>query len=592
MERERKAKDEAAMPELDEKKWVCDSSVDYKGRVPVRASTGVWKASLFIISIEFAERLSYFGLTTSLILYLSKVIHMDLETAAKQVNYWSGVTTFMPLIGGFVADAYLSRYFTVLASSVIYVMGLLLLTASRYIPSLEPCADGTNSCNECRKTHEIVFFIAMYMISVGTGGHKPALESFGADQFDENHPVERRQKMSYFNWWNFGLCAGLVLGVTVLIYVQDNAGWGASSIILAAVMAITIVIFVSGRKCYRYRAPSGSPLTPMFQVVVAAFRKRKIALPPSFTELYEVQGQSRLLCSTSKLRFFDKAAIIMHPDETKQQSGWRLSTVTKVEELKLLINLTPIWLATLPFGVCVAQSTTFFIKQGVTMDRYITTTFQLPSVSIYAVAALGMIVSVTLYDKILVPVLRKNTGNERGITILKRIGFGMIFSIASMVAAALVEKKRLNIVAKNPVHGSLSMSVFWLAPQFFVLGFGDGFTLVGLQEYFYDQVPDSMRSLGIAFYLSVFGAGNFLSAFIITLINKASEKGGGRAWIGKDLNHSRLDKFYWVLAGMNALNLVVFVFLARRYSYKNVQREVQQVTDDHLLQGDEMKSMA
>ncbi|RWW34308.1 hypothetical protein GW17_00000944 [Ensete ventricosum] len=33
----------------DEEKWVCDSSVDHKGRVPRRASTGCWKASLFII---------------------------------------------------------------------------------------------------------------------------------------------------------------------------------------------------------------------------------------------------------------------------------------------------------------------------------------------------------------------------------------------------------------------------------------------------------------------------------------------------------------------------------------------------------------
>lgn len=35
--------------EVDGEKWVCDSSVDHKGRVPLRAHTGVWKASLFII---------------------------------------------------------------------------------------------------------------------------------------------------------------------------------------------------------------------------------------------------------------------------------------------------------------------------------------------------------------------------------------------------------------------------------------------------------------------------------------------------------------------------------------------------------------
>lgn len=146
------------------------------------------------------------------------------------------------------------------------------------------------------------------MISVGTGGHKPALESFGADQFDEDHTLERKQKMSYFNWWNFGLCAGLVFGVTVLVYVQDNSGWGATSVILTVVMVCTIVIFVFGRKCYRYREPVGSPLTPLFQVVVAACRKRNLALPTNVTGLYEVheldgKPQCRLLQSTNKLRY-------------------------------------------------------------------------------------------------------------------------------------------------------------------------------------------------------------------------------------------------------------------------------------------------
>ena len=34
----------------DEEKWAHDSSVDHKGKVPLRASTGVWKASFFFIS--------------------------------------------------------------------------------------------------------------------------------------------------------------------------------------------------------------------------------------------------------------------------------------------------------------------------------------------------------------------------------------------------------------------------------------------------------------------------------------------------------------------------------------------------------------
>eukprot|EP00258_Populus_trichocarpa_P005850 XP_002309091.3 protein NRT1/ PTR FAMILY 5.6 [Populus trichocarpa] len=561
---------------VNEEKWVHDSSVDHKGRVPLRASTGAWKASLFIIAIEFSERLSYFGIATSLIIYLSKVMHQDLKTAARSVNYWGGVTTLMPLFGGFLADAYLGRFTTVFVSSIVYLLGLILLTMSAFVPSLKACEAAV--CPKPRKVHEVVFFLAIYLISVGTGGHKPSLESFGADQFDENHDDERKKKMSYFNWWNFGLCCGLLLGVTVVVYVQDHVGWGAGDIIFTAVMALSLVIFIIGRPFYRYQVPTGSPLTPMLQVLVAAIRNRNLPYPSNPAELYEVPksrtDKGRLLCHTESLKFLDKATIVKDRKiGAENQNPWRLATVTKVEEMKLILNLIPIWLAMLPFGISVAQTATFFIKQGTTLDRNIGNGFQIPPASVYALAAIGMIVSVTIYEKILVPVLRRATGNERGIKILQRIGFGMLFSISTMVVSALVERKRLGVVAKDPVKGSLSMSVFWLAPQFIIIGVGDAFTLVGLQEYFYDQVPDSMRSLGIAFYLSVIGAANFLSSLLITAVDHVTEK-TGKSWFGKDLNSSRLDNFYWLLAGMTAANLILYVFLAQRYPYKNVQSSV------------------
>ncbi|KAA8518959.1 hypothetical protein F0562_016267 [Nyssa sinensis] len=560
--------------DVDEEKWVYDSSVDHKGRVPLRSSTGVWKASLFIIVIEFSERLSYFGIATSLIIYLTKVIHQDLKTAAKNVNYWSGVTTMMPLFGGFLADAYLGRFSTVLVASTVYLLGLIFLTMSRLVPSLKPC--DTNLCHETRRIHEVAFFLAIYLVSIGTGGHKPSLESFGADQFDDANSEERRKKMSFFNWWNFGLCCGLLLGVTVIVYVQEHAGWGVADIILTIVMVASIVIFCTGRPFYRYRMPTGSPLTPMLQVLVAAIRKRSLPCPSDPSQLYEVpksqEAQGRLLCHTNKLKFLDKAAILEEKqNSSNQQNPWILASVTKVEEMKLILKMLPIWLTSLPFGICVAQPPTFFIKQSTTLNRKIGTHgFLIPPASIYCLTAVGMIISVIVYDKILVPILRRVTKNERGIKILQRIGIGMVFSITTMVVAALVERKRLGVLKKNPTKGSSSMSVFWLAPQFLIIGIGDGFTLVGLQEYFYEQVPDSMRSLGIAFYISIIGAASFLSSLLITMVDHVTEK-NGQSWFGKDLNSSRLDNFYWLLAAINAGNLCIYVCLARQYSYKNVQ---------------------
>lgn len=47
------------------------------------------------------------------------------------------------------------------------------------------------------------FIIEFYLIALGTGGIKPDVSSFGADQFDENGETERKMKSSFFNWFYF-----------------------------------------------------------------------------------------------------------------------------------------------------------------------------------------------------------------------------------------------------------------------------------------------------------------------------------------------------------------------------------------------------
>ncbi|XP_068669433.1 protein NRT1/ PTR FAMILY 5.6-like [Aristolochia californica] len=561
-----------------DEQWVNDSKVDHKGRVPLRSSTGVWKASFFILALEFSERLSYFGIITNLIIYLTQVLNQDLKTAAKNVNYWFGVALTVPLIGGFLADAYWGRFKSVVIASVIYLLGFALLTMSQYVPSLKSCK--TDACAEPRKAHEIVFFVAMYMISIATGVHKTSLESFGADQFDENHIEERKKKMSFFNWWNSALCLGLLLAVTFLVYIQDYVSWGVSDIIILSVMTISFGIFLGGIPHYRHSVPKGSPLTPLAQVLVAAFAKRSLSYPASPDQLYELsesqRGDPRTLCHTNNLRFLDKAAIIESQDVETQiievKNPWRLATVTQVEETKLVLNVIPIWLSTLLFGVVNAQGTSFFIKQGSFMDRKLTDDFTMPAASMYSFTAVAMILTIAVYDKVVIPRLRRLKNNERGLNILQRVGIGLGVSILLMISAALVERKRLNFIDPQQPRGGPSLSVFWLTPQFIFLGIGDAFALVGLQEYFYDQVPDTMRSLGMALYLSVIGVGSFLTNLLITIIDRVTEKFSSSSWFSRDLNKSRLDNFYWLIAVLSGINLCVYVILAKRYSYKNIQK--------------------
>ncbi|KAM0001985.1 putative proton-dependent oligopeptide transporter family, MFS transporter superfamily [Helianthus debilis subsp. tardiflorus] len=423
----------------------------------------------------------------------------------------------------------------------------------------------------------LAFFLALYVINIGEGGHRPCIQTFAADQFDNRLPEEKAAKSSFFNWWYLGIVLGATTSILVVIYVQDNVGWGWGFAIPAIVVALALGVFLFRKDTYRCQDPVGSPFTKVAQVMVAAFRKRRL-LPENGWGMC-VKAEDTVihpLADTNQFRFLDKATII---DETDVLSGksnqWRLCTVNQVEQVKLLLRLVPIWLSCLMFAVVIAQLSTFYTKQASTLVRTIgSTNFQLPPASLQVLPGLTILIVVPLYERILIPTSRRLTGHPYGITMLQRIGFGFLFSILTMTVSAIVETKRVRVATE---HGLLDnpkvvvpMRVWWLVPQYVLMGVSDVFAIVGLQELFYDQVPEEMRSMGAAAYLSVLGVGSFISSALISVIQGIT----GDEWLkGDNLNRAHLDYFYWVLACLSGLSLVLYVVLAKGYVYKEVQRD-------------------
>ncbi|KAI9102133.1 hypothetical protein K1719_023643 [Acacia pycnantha] len=564
-----------------------DGTVDFRGRPAIPSKTGKWKACAFLVGYEAFERMAFYGIASNLVNFLTTQLHEDTVSSVRNVNNWSGSVWMTPILGAYIADSFLGRFWTFTVSSLIYALGMVLLTIAVSLKSLRPiCSNGI--CKKASASQIAFFYTALYTIAIGAGGTKPNISTFGADQFDDFNPNEKEIKASFFNWWMFTSFLGALIATLGLVYVQENLGWGLGYAIPTIGLILSLGIFYAGTPIYRHKVrTTTSPAKDFFRVPIAAFRNRKLQLPRDPSELHEQQlrhyiaSGKRQIFHTPVLRFLDRAAI----KENSTGSSAAPMTVTQVEGAKLILGMLLIWLVTLVPSTIWAQINTLYVKQGTTLDRNLGRHFRIPAASLGSFVTLSMLLSVPMYDRLFVPFMRQKTGNPRGITLLQRLGIGFLIQIVAIAIAYAVEVKRMRVIRAHHVVGPeeiVPMSIFWLLPQYGLIGIADVFNAIGLLEFFYDQSPDDMQSLGTTFFTSGIGVGNFLNSFLVTLVDKITGMGERKSWIGDNLNDSHLDYYYGFLLVTSSVNLGAFLWASNRFIYK---RETASVKDGLEMEG-------
>ncbi|KAK6931491.1 Proton-dependent oligopeptide transporter family, partial [Dillenia turbinata] len=437
-------------------------------------------------------------------------------------------------------------------------VGMTSLTTSAALPKLRPppCTHPNQVCQEANGGQLAILYGSLLLTALGSGGIRPCVVAFGADQFDETDPKQKARTWRFFNWYYFCMGASMLVAVTVIVYIQDNVGWGWGLGIPTMAMFLSIIAFVVGYPFYRHLDPAGSPFTRLLQVSVAAFRKRKLQMAAMVTE--EDQAHIQI---TSKPNF------------------WRLNTVHRVEELKCIIRMGPIWATGILLITAYVQQSTFSLQQANTMNRHITASFQIPAASMSVFTLLSMLTTIVFYDRILVPIARKFTGLDCGINFLHRMGIGFVISILATFVAGFVEVKRKQVASAygliNKPHAMIPISFFWLVPQYSLHGIAEAFMSIGHLEFFYDQAPESMRSTATALFWTSISAGNYVSTLVVTLVHKFSSGSDGSNWLpDNNLNVGRLEYFYWLITILQAVNLIYYVICAKFYTFKPIQVQI------------------
>ncbi|OMP14271.1 Proton-dependent oligopeptide transporter family [Corchorus olitorius] len=539
--------------------------VDYKGNPVDKSKTGGWLAAGLILGSELSERICVMGISMNLVTYLVGDLHISSAKSATIVTNFMGTLNLLGLLGGFVADAKLGRYLTVAISASITALGVILLTLATTIPSMRPppCDDYRklhHQCIEANGRQLALLYAALYTTALGGGGIKSNVSGYGSDQFDLSDPKEEKAMIFFFNRFYFCISIGSLFAAIVLVYIQDNVGRGWGYGISAATMVIAVAVLLCGTPWYRFKKPQGSPLTVIWRVVFLALKQRNQPYPshPSLLNDYE----NRKVPYTERYKCLDKAAILddnFAANTNKNTNSWIVSTVTQVEEVKMVLKLLPIWSTCILFWTIYSQMTTFTVEQATIMNRKIGS-FEIPPGSLSAFLFISILLFTSLNEKVFVPLARRITHTVQGITSLQRIGIGLVLSMAAMVAAAIVEKERREMA----VNGNVKISAFWLVFQYFLVGSGEAFAYVGQLEFFIREAPDRMKSMSTGLFLSTISMGFYVSSLLVTIVDSVTKN----TWLRNNLNRGKLNNFYWLLAALGFFNFWIFLFFASRHQYK------------------------
>lgn len=191
---------------------------------------------------------------------------------------------------------------------IIDEQGMLTMTLVGWVPALHPPKCKVE-CIGPTKSQFGVLAMALGLLSIGSAGIRPCSIPFGVDQFDSSTEEGRRGIASFFNWYYMSFTVVLIIALTVVVYIQTSVSWVLGFGIPTVLMFCSIVLFFVGASLYVYVKPEGSVFTSIAQVIVAAYKKRKLKLPhlDGVHHYYDPPLEGTLvkkLSLTNKLRYY------------------------------------------------------------------------------------------------------------------------------------------------------------------------------------------------------------------------------------------------------------------------------------------------
>ncbi|XP_052818724.1 solute carrier family 15 member 4-like isoform X2 [Mya arenaria] len=483
-----------------------------------------------ILVTELCERLTYYSVVANMVLFCTDVLKINTSDASVITMVFAGTVYLIPVPGGFIADAYAGKYNTILGAGFIYVLGLFLLPAAAV--DYRAWFGGDEDMN--LETRKIYFFLGLVFIALGTGGIKANVGPFGAQQVED---LGSDAVQSFFNWFYWFINAGAVVAYSGVAYVQQEVGFDYGFLIPLISMIIALVIFMAAKSKYRHLQLEGSILAQSCGVCCQSINGCK---DPTFQHARKSKGGS----------YEDKY----------------------VDGTMAVLKVLPVFGLIIIYWAVYSQMSTSLFLQSERMDISVNGA-KLPAAMLNIFNTLIILILIPIMDRVVYPALAKC---GRSPTHLQRMGIGMVLVACSMVYAGILEIVRKEDIKNNGyISQNLSdttfnasrISMFAQVPEFAFIGGSEVFTSISGLEFAYTQAPQFMQGLIMGLFLMTSGIGSYVASLLVAIVG-AWHTSDSSDWFPDEPNNGHLEYMLFLLAVLSGLNLIVFIFVAKWYKYR------------------------
>jgi POT family proton-dependent oligopeptide transporter len=408
----------------------------------------------YIVGNEAAERFSYYGMNSILVVFMTKYLtdkmgHSSVMPEAQAEAWYHTFVSalyFLPIFGAVLADAVFGKFWVVFWISIVYCAGhaTLALIGSPVAHAIEP---------------RYLLAVGLLLIAIGAGGIKPCVSTNVGDQFGETnqHLLTR-----VFNWFYFSINAGSALSTLLIPWLLEPGSiWDWLRNLLPA----SVTNFLVSPRLHSPDVAFGLPgiFMAIATIIFWMGRKKFVHIPPVGLRNYARE-------------IFNK------------------------ETGKIIFNvLMPVPFVMI-FWALWQQNFSSWIVQAEKMDRHLFGVEWLSS-QIQTVNPIFILIMLPVFSYWLYPFVEKLVP----LTPLRKIGAGLFVTAASFFIVAMIQTR---------IDAGAHPNIIWQVWAFVVLTAGETLVSPTHLEFSYTQGPVKLKSLIMCTYLLAVSLGNQFTAVV------------------------------------------------------------------------------